>query len=62
MPISILSLLSEPLEKHVYKSLYVFLNNNILIRENQSGFQQNHSCHTALIQLVDNLLSNINLN
>ena len=61
-PISILSFLSKPLEKHIYKSLYAYLNNNSLIHENQSGFRQNHSCHTALIQLVDNLLTNINLN
>ena len=61
-PISILSFLSKPLEKHIYKSVYAYLNNNSLIHENQSGFRQNHSCHTALIQMVDNLLSNINLN
>ena len=61
-PISILSFLSKPLEKHIYKSLYAYLNNNSFIHENRSGFRQNHSCHTALIQLVDNLLTNINLN
>ena len=61
-PISILSFLSKPLEKHMYKSLYVYLNNNSPIHENQSGFRQNHPCHTALIQLADNPLSNINLN
>ena len=77
-PISILSFLSKPLEQHthththlcmylcmylcIYTSLYAYLNNNSLIHENQSGFRQNHSCHTALIQMVDNLLSNINLN
>ena len=61
-PISILSFLSKPLEKHLYKSLYACLNNNSLIHENQSGFRQNHSCRTALIQLVANMLSNINLN
>ena len=54
-PISILSFLSKPIEKHIYKSLYAYLNNNSLIHEN-------HSCYTALIQLVDNLLTNINLN
>ena len=61
-PISILSFLSKPLEKHIYKSLYAYLNNNSLIHENQSGFRQNHSCYTTLIQLIDNLLTNINLN
>ena len=61
-PISILSFLSKPLGKHICKSLYAYLNNNSLIHENQSGFRHNHSCHTVFIQMVDNLLSNINLN
>ena len=33
-----------------------------LIHSNQSGFRENHSCHTALINLLENLLSNINNN
>ena len=61
-PISILSFLSIPLEKHIYASLYAYLNNDSLIHENQSGFRQNHSCHTTRIRLVDYLLSNININ
>ena len=61
-PISILFFACQNPLKNIYKSLYVYLNNDSLIHENQSGFRQNHSCHTALIQLVDNLFSYINLN
>ena len=61
-PISILSYLSKPLEKHIYKHLHTYLCNNNFFHENQSGFRRNHSCHTALVHLVDNLLLNINKN
>ena len=60
-PIS-LSLLSKPLEKHIQKHLSLHLGNNDLIHKNQSGFRDNHSCHTALIQLVDTCLTSINNN
>ena len=61
-PISILSTLSKPLEKHLQKSLYSYFVKNSLLNEDQSGFRKDHSCHTALIQLVDSLLSSINEN
>ena len=51
-PISILSLLSKPLEKNTQKHISCYLNNNDLIHENQSGFRDDHSCPSALIQLV----------
>ena len=38
-----------------------FLTNDLL-HENQSGFRPNHSCHTALTELIDTWLSDINLN
>ena len=61
-PISILSILSKPLERHIHSHLYQHLKDNDLLHENQSGFRENHSCHTALIQLVDKCLANINNN
>ena len=61
-PISILSVLSKPIEKHIQKSLYSYFNDNGLINESQSGFRKNYSCHTALIQLTDNILHSINEN
>ena len=61
-PISILSVLSKPLEKHLNKCILSHFKLNNLLLPNQSGFRQNHSCHTALINLVDSWLSNINNN
>ena len=59
-PISILSILSKPLEKHINKHTLLHLNNYNLIHPNQSGFREKYSCHTALIQMIDNWLMNIN--
>ena len=61
-PISVLSLLSKPLEKHIHKHMLKHLNDNKLLHPNQSGFRENHSCQTALTNLVDQWLHNINSN
>ena len=61
-PISILSVLSKPLERHIKTHLYSYLSKNNLLHEDQSGFRKHHSCNTALIQLIDNLLLSINEN
>jgi hypothetical protein len=58
-PISILSALSKPLEKHIHKHLSYHVAKFDLLHSNQSGFRKNHSCHTSLINLVDNWLENI---
>jgi len=61
-PISILSVLSKPIEKHIQTSLNSYFMKNNLLHEDQSGFRKNYSCHTALTQLTDSLLHNINDN
>jgi exonuclease III len=61
-PISILSVLSKPLEKHIHKHTLKHVDDNKLMLSNQSGFRKGHSCHTSLISLVDQLLKNINHN
>ena len=61
-PISILPILSKPLEKHINKHLVKHLDINNLIYPNQSGFRKKHSCHTSLIHLVDHWLEKINRN
>ena len=58
-PISILSVLSKLLEKHVTKHLFAYLNKYNLLHKSQSGFRKHHSCHTALISMVDKWLSSI---
>jgi hypothetical protein len=59
-PISLLSVLSKPLEKHIHKYLLQFLENYNLFYTLQSGFRKFHSCHTALVNLCDTWLSAIN--
>jgi hypothetical protein len=61
-PISILSTLSKPLEKHINKHIYHHLNSYDLLSKSQSGFRKNHSCHTTLSKMVDAWLHNINEN
>lgn len=59
-PISLLSVLSKPLEKHMHKHLMQFIEENKLLYNFQSGFRKHHSCHTALTNLCDKWLSAIN--
>ena len=59
-PISIVSVLSKPLEKHINKHLLLHLDKYNLLHPSQSGFRKKHSCQTALTSLVDQWLTNIN--
>ena len=59
-PISLLSVLSKPLERHIQKHLQDYLENRKLLYSFQSGFRTKHSCHTALTRLVDTWLASVN--
>ena len=59
-PISILPLLSKPIERHVHKHLDKFLNECYVLSRSQSDFRPEHSCHTALTELFDNWNTAIN--
>ena len=59
-PISLLNILSKPLERHIYMHIYSFLENLNLLYTFQSGFREKHSCYTALVRLVDSWLDNCN--
>ena len=59
-PISLLSSLSKPLERHVHKHLLHYFENNNLLFPAQSGFRPLHSCETALNKLSNAWLTSIN--
>lgn len=59
-PISLLPVLSKPLEKHIQKHLLEYIERMNLFHPFQSGFRPKHSCHTALSSLCETWLSAIN--
>ena len=58
-PISVLPVLSKPLERHMLTHISKHITKYKLIHPNQSGFRENHSCHTALTNMVEQFLTNI---
>ena len=54
--ISILPVMSKVLEKHVHDSLSEFLGEFDLLQKTQSGFPSQHSCETALVNMIDSWL------
>jgi hypothetical protein len=61
-PISILSALSKPLERHIHSNILKHLTDHSLLHSKQSGFRPHHSCHTALTSMIEQWLENINNN
>ena len=59
-PVSVVSVLAKPLEKHINKHLFLHLDKYNPLHPSQSGFRKKHSCQTALTSLVEQWLSNIN--
>ncbi|KXJ26086.1 putative RNA-directed DNA polymerase from transposon BS [Exaiptasia diaphana] len=58
-PISVLSILSKIIEKHVASTFQEYLDQNNLIYTAQSAFRKGHSTTTALIKLTDQLFMNM---
>lgn len=56
-PISILPILSKVLEKVVCFQMNNYLESNNMFPEFQSGFRRDHSTSTALIDVVDNIIT-----
>ncbi|CAB4029966.1 Hypothetical predicted protein, partial [Paramuricea clavata] len=56
-PISVLPIISKPLERHVATSYLEYLNSHGLLYRHQSAYRPYHSCETALLNLTDNWLN-----
>ena len=59
-PISLLSIVSKPLEKHIHKHLLQYLDEFSLLHQFQSGYRPKHSCQTALLHMTNKWLTDIN--
>ena len=59
-PISLISALSKPLERHIHKHLMAYFESHELFHPLQSGFRPHHSCQSAITHLCDTWLSAIN--
>ena len=64
-PISILSVFTKPLERHIHKHLtflfcFCFLETHQFFHSFQYGFRCGHSCQTAVTRLTDTWLSAFN--
>ena len=55
-PISVLPTLSKIFERHIARQIFDFLSKFNLLHHEQSGFRQFHSCQTALTELTDSWL------
>lgn len=58
-PIAILPFLSKIFERIMHNQLSIFLNNNNLLTSRQSGFRPFHSCVSALIDVTEDIRSQI---
>ncbi len=58
-PISILPVVSKAFEKEVFRQVYRYLSESSLLSKFQSGFRPKHSTVTALIQMCDEWLENM---
>ena len=61
-PILVLPVLSKIFERHLHNSLSTFLKDNNLLYSLQSAFRKHHSTETALIDIVDRMLLNLDDN
>ena len=61
-PVSILPQFSKILEKLFYNRLCQFIKINNIMYKSQYGFRENHSTDLALMELVEELTTNLDMN
>ena len=59
-PISVIPAIAKILEKLISDQLIEYLDNNNIVSNQQSGFRKSHSTETALMQITDQYLLNMN--
>jgi hypothetical protein len=59
-PISVLPVISKLIERHISRHMYQYLAKYNLLHDAQSGFRSNHSCQTALINIIDKWIEEMN--
>jgi hypothetical protein len=59
-PISVLPVISKLIQSHISRYMYQYLVKYNLLHDAQSGFRSNHSCQTALVNIVDKWIEEMN--
>jgi hypothetical protein len=58
--ISVLPVISKLIEKHISRHMYQYLAKYNILYDAQSGFRSNHFCQTALINIIDKWIEEMN--
>jgi hypothetical protein len=59
-PIYVLPVISKVIEKHISRHMYQYLAKYNLLHDAQPGFRSNHSCQTALVNIIDKWIEEMN--
>ena len=59
-PLSMLRVISKPLERHVERSYLDYFTSKMLLHSKQSAYPPYHPCETVLLSLTDNWLKAMN--